>query len=269
MSYGDHKLFLYDEVVDLVIGSDGLYVDNRPMNNKRLTAHKGLSNEIVFNIRNKDRKLQNVNSDVLRGTLIHPQTGKRVFSRVLEHTGTTGQVKLNMAEGDLTTLSEGLYQLYVSRETSDSLELPVFADQNNNIKFDIQVLDQTKKTPIDTQTSNVSQLIQVTNTNNGDEGNVFVTSALKGNQARNFTSCLHSIAIYPDKFTGKFSIQASCVENTPDTANNSSDWFNIESDVTLTANSTIYHSTFQVNANYIRVMSEPTAGNISLVQLRN
>tara|TARA_R110001592_G_scaffold77955_5_gene234259 strand:- start:1706 stop:2515 length:810 start_codon:yes stop_codon:yes gene_type:complete len=269
MSYGDHKLFLYEDVVDLVIGSDGLYVDNRPMNNKRLTAHKGLSNEIVFNIRNKDRKLQNVNSDVLRGTLIHPRTGKRVFSRVLEHTGTTGQVKLNMAEGDLTTLDEGLYQLYVSRETSDSLELPVFADQNNNIKFDIQVLDQTKKTPIDTQTSNVSQLIQVTNTNNGDSSNTFVTSALKGNQARNFTSCLHSIAIYPDTFTGNFSIQASCVENTPDTANNSSDWFNIESDVSLTANSTIYHSTFQVNANYIRVMSEPTAGNISLVQLRN
>ena len=269
MSYGDHKLFLYEDVVDLVIDSDGLYVDNRPMNNKKLTAHKGLSNEITFSIRNKDRKLQNVNSDLLRGTLIHPYTGKRIFSRLLEHTGTTGQVKLNMAEGDLTNLQAGLYQLYVTRETPDSLELPVFADQNNNIKFDIEVKDQTKKTPVETQTSNVAQQMQVTNTNNGDAGNVFVTSALKGNQSRNFTSCLHSIAIHPDAFTGKFSIQASCVENTPDTANNSSDWFNIESDVTLTSNSTIYHSTFQVNANYIRVMSEPTAGNISLVQLRN
>jgi hypothetical protein len=269
MSYGDHKLFLYEDVVDLVIDSDGLYVDNRPMNNKKLTAHKGLSNEIIFNIRNKDRKLQNVGNDVLRGTLIHPLTGKRIFTRVLEHTGSVGQVKLAMAEGDLTTLSEGLYQIFISRETAEGQELPVFADQNNNIKFDIQILDQTKQTPVDTQTANVSTFIQVTNTNNGDEGNVFVTSALKGNQARNFTSCLHSIAVHPNAYTGNFSIQASCVENTPDTANNSTDWFNVESNVSLTANSTIYHKTFQVNANYIRVLSEPTAGNISLVQLRN
>lgn len=269
MSYGDHKLFLYDEVVDLVIGSDGLYVDNRPMNNKRLIAHKGLSNELIFNIRNKDRKLQNVNSDILRATLFNNLSGKRIFTRVLEHTGTTGQVKLNMAEGDLTNVDQGLYQLYISRETSEGSELPVFADQNNNIKFDIEIKDQTKQTPVDTQTANVSQFIQVTNTNNGDNSNVFVTSALKGNQKRNFTSCLHSIAIHPDTFTGNFSIQASCVENTPNTANNSSDWFNVVSNVSLTSNSTIYHHTFQVNANYVRVLSEPTAGNISLVQLRN
>lgn len=269
MSYGNHKLYLYDEVVDLVIGSDGLYVDNRPMNNKRLTAHKGLSNELYFSIRNKDRKLQNVNSEIIRGTLFRPATGERIFSRILEHTGTTGQVKLNIAEGDLTNVDEGLYQLYISRETSESIEYPVYADQNNNLVFGIEIKDQTKRTPVETQTANVSQFMQVTNTNNGDDSNVFVTSAFKGNQARNFSSCLHSIAIHPDSYTGNFSIQASCVENTPDSANSSSDWFNVVSNVSLTSNSTIYHSTFQVNANWVRVLSEPTAGNISLVQLRN
>ena len=268
MSYGDHRLFLYDEVVDLVINSYGLYVDNRPMNNKRLTVHKGLSNELCFNIRNKDRKLQNVNSCILRATLIAPSTGKRIFSRVLEHTGSTGQVKLNFAEGDLTNLEQGLYQLYVSKENTDGNEYPVFADQNNNIKFDIEILDQTKLTPAKTQTANASSFIQVTNTDTGDDSNVFVRSAFEGNQKRNFDSILHSIAIHPNAYTGKIDIQASCIENTPSTANNSSDWFSI-SNVTLSANSTIYHETFQVNANYIRVMSEPSAGNITLVQLRN
>lgn len=269
MSYGDHKLFLYETSADLVINSDGLYVDNRPMNNKRLVAHKGLSNEIIFNIRNKDRKLQNINSDILRAILVTPNTGERIFSRILTHTGTTGQVKLDILEGDLTNLEAGLYQIYVSRETPEGLELPVFTDQNNNVIFDIDIKDQTKRTPVDTQTANVSQFMQVTNINNGDDSNVFVTSAFKGNQTRNFSECLHSIAIHPDTYTGKFSIQASCVENTPNTANNSSDWFNVVSNVSLTSNSTIYHHTFQVNANYIRVLSEPTAGNISLVQLRN
>ena len=269
MSYGDHKLFLYDTSVDLVINSDGLYVDNRPMNNKKLIAHKGLSNEIIFNIRNPDRKLQNIDSDVLRGTLVLPSTGKRQFSRVLTHTGSTGQVKLSIVEGDLSNLTPGLYHLYISRETPEGTDLPVYADQNSNIIFDIEVKDQTMLTPINTQTANVSTIMQVTNTNNGDASNVFVTSALKGNQARNFDSCLHSIAIHPNAYTGRIDIQASCIENTPSTSNNSTDWFTVVSNVSLTSNSTIYHNTFQVNANYIRVMSQPTAGNISLVQLRN
>lgn len=392
MSYGDHKLFLYDTSIDLVINSDGLYVDNRPMNNKKLVAHKGLSNEIVFNIRNKDRKLQNIDSDILRGTLVLPSTGKRIFSRVLTHTGSTGQVKLSIVEGDLSNLDAGLYQLYVSRDTPEGTDLPVYTDQNNNIVFDIEIKDQTMQTPVATQTANVNTFLQVTNTNNGDSSNVFVTSALKGNQARNFSECLHSIAIHPNLYDGRIDIQASCVENTPDTANNSNDWFNVAGNIqvthkflttgdiiitdsniqtstgsvasfnldfiTITDNevsnaeiiaiggnksninissattlanvvtsineagntnanvtasivsnedtllntktyqlriagldytlggnsianvgitagtykkpaSNIIHRTFQVNANYVRVLSEPTAGNISLVQLRN
>ena len=138
MSYGNHKLYLYDEVVDLVINTYGYYVDNRPMNNKRLIAHKGLSNELCFSIRDKDRKLQNVNSDILRATFVAPSTGERVFTRVLEHTGSTGQVKLNIVEGDLTNLEPGLYQIYISRETMEGKDLPVYSDQNNNIKFDIE-----------------------------------------------------------------------------------------------------------------------------------
>ena len=47
MAQSDHRLYLYDNIIDLVIGTDGLYVDNRPMNNRKLTAHKGLTNETI------------------------------------------------------------------------------------------------------------------------------------------------------------------------------------------------------------------------------
>ena len=59
MSQSDHKLYLYEDIIDLVIGTDGLYVDNRPMNNRKLIAHKGITNELLFCIRNRDRKKQN------------------------------------------------------------------------------------------------------------------------------------------------------------------------------------------------------------------
>ena len=229
---GDHKLYLYQQSVDIVIDSmAGLNVDNRPMNNKRLVAHKGLSNEIVFNIRNRDRKLQNVNSDELRATLIAPVSGERLMTRLLEHTGTTGQVKLTMLEGDLVNLNPGLYQIFIGRQTPEGTELPVFSDHNDNIVFDIDVRDQTKKAPVETQTANVSQFMQVTNTNNGDGANVFVTSALKGNHDKNFFSAFHSVAIHPNAYTGRIDIQASCVENTPGTANNSNDWFSVASNI--------------------------------------
>ena len=60
MSYGDHRLYIYDDPIDLVVTSDALYLENRPMNNRQLKAHKGFSNELTFNIRDRDRKLQNV-----------------------------------------------------------------------------------------------------------------------------------------------------------------------------------------------------------------
>ena len=101
MSQSDHKLYLYDNNIDLVIGTDGLYVDNRPMNNRKLIAHKGLTNELIFSIRNRDRKLQNVFSDTLSAYLINPTTKRRLFYKLLEHTSNVGQVKLVLDEGDL------------------------------------------------------------------------------------------------------------------------------------------------------------------------
>ena len=66
------KLYLYDTTIDLVVSPSSIYVDNKPMNNRILSAHKGVNNEIYFNIRDRDRKLQNVFSDVLRVYLIEP-----------------------------------------------------------------------------------------------------------------------------------------------------------------------------------------------------
>ena len=78
MSYGDHRLYLYDDPVDLVVSSDALYLENRPMNNRQLKAHKGFSNELTFNIRNRDRKLQNVFSETIYAHIYNPQTKKKI-----------------------------------------------------------------------------------------------------------------------------------------------------------------------------------------------
>ena len=39
MSQGNQKLYLYDNIIDILLDSYGVYVDNRPMNNRKLIAH--------------------------------------------------------------------------------------------------------------------------------------------------------------------------------------------------------------------------------------
>jgi len=233
MSQNDHKLYLYDNNIDLVIGTDGLYVDNRPMNNRKLIAHKGLTNELLFSIRNRDRKLQNVFSDTLSAYLINPTTKRRLFYKLLEHTSNVGQVKLVLDEGDLRNVTAGLYRIYIAKQDVSGIDKPVYSDQNNGLVFDIQITEQIDQSPTPTQSANT--FLQVASTTDGDPANVFTTSAFSGNQDRNFPNALHSIAIYPDAYTGKIDVQASLVESVPSTNNLSTDW------VTLESNIQVYH----------------------------
>jgi len=267
MSQGDHRLYLYEDIIGLVVNTNGLYVDNRPMNNRKLIAHKGMYNQIKFDIRNRDRKLQNVFSESLSATLINPTTRRRIFTKLLEHTSDIGQVKLVLDEGDLRNVDEGLYTIYVSMTKADGNEYPVYADQNSSVKFQIEIDTQLKHEPVETQLGNT--FTQVASTDSGDPANIFTTSALFGNQDRNFSHALHSIAVYPSAYTGNLTIQGSCIENTPNSDEASTDWFNIESNISLSASSDIYHKTFTVNANWIRVIHTPESGTINQILIRN
>lgn len=264
----DYKLYLYDTSIDLVVSSTSIYVDNKPMNNRILSAHKGVSNEIYFNIRNRDRKLQNVFSDTLRAYIVDPGSKKRLLTKVLEHTSDVGIVKLVLVEGDLTNLDAGLYQVHITRSTQEDTDLPVYVDQNNNVKFDIKITDQTSVEPVATQEETVFS--QLANTALGDSSNVFVSSALYGNLDHNFVNAQHSIALYTTSYTGNITIQGSCLQGVPDTDDVSKDWFNITT-LALSNSSVITHRTFSVNVNWIRVIHTPdnSSGTIDKVLLRN
>ena len=94
--------------------------------------------ELFFNIRNRDRQLQNVFSESLSAYLINPTTKRRVFFKLLEHCDDVGQVKLILNEGDLQDVNAGLYRIYIARQTADGLDKPVFSNQNSDLVFDIE-----------------------------------------------------------------------------------------------------------------------------------
>ena len=187
----------------------------------------------------------------------------------MEHTGVIGQIKLVLNDHDLSNVSSGLYTMYITRKHQTGENAPVYADQNNELIFNIQISDQLDETPVPTQET--STFVKVASTPS-DAANVYATSALYGNQDRNFGDMLHSIAVYPSSYTGNIKIQASCIESVPDNDDTSSDWFTVVSDVALSASSDILHRTFNVNANWVRVLHTPSnsnTGSITKVLLRN
>jgi len=267
MSYGDHKLFLYENTIELAITTDGVCVDNRPMNNKRLVAHKGVTNEIYFTIRNRDRRLQNVVTQAIRMYIVDPETRKRLVTKTLEHGLDIGKVRLCLTEGDLIGIEPGMYHVYVTRSTTNEWDLPVYTNQNNDMRFDIDITDQTYSTPKLTQ-EQAETMQQTANVDQGDPANEFVSNTWTGNVQRNFPHATHTMALYADTYTGNVVVQGSCLMNVPDSAANSKDWFDIET-IPLANVSSIANTTFQVNANWVRIKHYPESGILEKVLLRN
>tara|TARA_B100001057_G_scaffold344696_1_gene345721 strand:- start:1218 stop:2018 length:801 start_codon:yes stop_codon:yes gene_type:complete len=266
MSSGNHRLYIYDDPVDLVVTSDALYLDNRPMNNRKLKAHKGFSNELTFNIRDRDRKLQNVFSDTLYAHIYNPTTKKRMLSRKVEKTSSVGIIKLFLNEGDLTNIDAGLYKMYFTKDSAETKDMPLYSNQDYDVVMNIEILADGVIEPTPTQVANV--FTQVANTSLGDSANIFTTNSLYGNQDRNFSDARHSLAIYPSTYTGNIVIQGSIVESQPGNDDASKDWFNI-ANCSFSATSNLTHKSFTINANWIRCLSYPASGSISQILLRN
>jgi len=240
-------------------------VDNRPMNNRKLQAHKGLTNTITFNIRNRDRKLQNVYADDLVAYFVNPASKARLLTKRLDTTADVGIAKLYLTSGDLENIDPGLYRIYVTRTTDGNKNMPVYANQNNDISFEIEVTGQAVFDPAATQS--VTTLLQTSNTANGAVANAYTTSAFLGNIERNYKDAQHSVAIYPSTYTGNVKIQGSCVLNTPSNDDAAPAWFDIVGNISLSAESNIIHRTFIVNTNWLRVVSYPDNANSSITQV--
>jgi len=266
MSILNNRLYLYEQYIDYVISGNSLNLDNRPMNNRRIVAHKGVTNDIFLNVRDRDRKKQNVFAHTLRAYIVSPTTKKRLVSRILEHTSDIGVLKLTLAEGDLAGINPGLYKIYITMSEDEVQDRPVYSDQNNNVAFDIEIADQLGLTPIPTQTQNT--FLQTGNTMIGDASNTFVTNALYGNLDRNFADAQHTMAIYPNTYTGQVTIQASCLTAVPDNDDASTDWFDVKN-IDLSNTSSIAHTNFNINCNWVRIISKPESGSIDKVLLRN
>lgn len=267
MSIGEHKLYLYADTIELVLTAGTLYVDSRPMNIRKMSIHKGLTNTLNFVVRDRDRKLQDVANNTVSAYMVSQIDGTRLVTKPLTNGTSKGQLTLTLTEGDLRNITPGLYSMYVTYNTTDCDDYPLYADQNNNIKFDVEVTAQATLVPPATESSNV--FFQVANTlvGGGGNANIFVSNSLTGNQMGNFINSQHSMAIYPQAFTGNIWIQGSCLTTLPDQEDAVDwDWFNIKQ-ISLSNTSTVQYVNFVINANWLRIKYIPDNNTSVITQV--
>lgn len=270
-----HTLYILNDMqnIDLVLTSEGIKVDNRPMNQKKLVVHKGFNNTLSFFVRNRDRVLQSLSGKTLYASVINPNTKRRVLHKqlTLVSGGTSGEATLDLVIGDLKNLDKGLYQIAISESSDGVTEYPLYANQNDRIITDLEVLSSLEYEPIPTQEKTFTQ---TGNTDQGDASNVFVSSAMYGNQDSNYQHSRHTLALYLTDFVGNVFVQGSALETAP---TQESDWYNInvqgdagQPELPYTnAYNGVDPFNFTVNTNWIRIKAEPTAGTIDKVLLRN
>lgn len=266
----DNKLYKYSTEIDLVYTAYGLEVDNRNMNPRHVVVHRGLTNTIYFNIRDRDRRLQTITTDQIRCYITDPTTRRRVVSKLLTPDQLEkGIAKLSLLEGDIINLVPGLYHCYFTITRDDTHEEPLYSNQKNDIAFTIEVTDQAYSYPVPTQEANANILIS-----NSGNANVYATSNLTGNLDRNFLNGQHTMAFYTQGYTGNITIQASSLPYSPDTSISSTDWFDIQTYTfsNVSPSTGIFHSNFKSAVSWIRVVNTPDDGNVntlSKILLRN
>ena len=272
-----NKLYQYRTEIDLVYTAYGVEVDNRNMNPTHVVAHRGLTNTIYFNVRDRDRKLQTITVDDIRCYIVDATTRRRVVSKLLEPEQLEkGIAKLVLREGDIINLVPGLYHCYFTITRDDRHEEPLYSNQNNGLGFTLEVTDQAYSYPVPTQTANANIMVSGPN-----DANVFTTSALYGNLDRNFTNCQHTMAFHINGYTGSLKVQASNIPYAPDPSIDSIDWYDVKTTEVTTAgiiingklsNEGVFYTNFNTACNWLRVVNTPADGNVNTltkIELRN
>ena len=265
---------LGNQIVDLVTVDDTIRVDNKPMNQTTLVAHKGFTNTINFFVRNRDRVLQDISADTVYASILNPNTHRRVMFKQLTHVpGSVGEVRLDLSIGDLGDLSPGLYKMALMKSADSGLtQYPLSVNQNDDMIVNIEIKSPLEYEPLPSQEQ--LSFLQTANVDLGADTNTFVSSAMYGNQDKNFRHSRHTIAFYLDKFVGNVYIEGSALETVP---TQESDWYVInpqgdfgQAIIPYTSATTgVDPFNFKINTNWIRVKYDLTSGSFNKVILRN
>jgi hypothetical protein len=261
-------IYLYDRTYIIHTNLDTYQQTGYLMYQPRITIYKGVKNTIQFELRNDDQKKQWINAK----TFVFEMTqtdGTRLLRKdvtILDDgssTATKGKCKVEITDSNTLGLYDGFYHYTIKEVQSDGSETPIFVDVSYGARGQVEVTGKAFPQLIDSTaiTSFFSSL---------DSGSTtyYTTSAQDAGLSKNKNSALHTIAVYPDSFTGTLKIQGTLLTDpSASTEINNTDYIDISSTAFSSA-TTVSYINFTGNYNKVRFSYTPTSGSITKILYR-
>jgi len=229
---------------------------------RRLTLHRGVSNPLTFTFKNEDQKAQDITSKTYEFNLVDTETQKSVLTKTLtvlddgSTVSTKGDASCTVTEGDLLDLDAKFYNFSVREVKSDGSREVTYADTGYAAAGTVEILDGAY--PQFTPSTSITAFTKA--------GDVFTSSAIDGKPGINNNTALHTVAIYPNNFSGTVKIQGTMVSDP--TSDN--DYFDITTSSLSSASSVStlnFTGVFQ-NVRFIATRTTGTTGRIDKILYR-
>jgi len=229
----------------------GYHGRNSKVYDRRLTLHRGVSNPISFTFKNEDQKAQDITSKTYEFTVIDTESKKSVLTKTLtilddgSTVSTKGDASCTITEGDLLELDAKFYNFSVKEVKSDGSREVTYANTGYAAAGTIELLDGAY--PEFTASTSVSTFTLSSDT--------FTSSAIDGKPGINNNQALHTIAIYPNNFSGTLKVEGTMVSTSP----TDNDYFTITTS-TLSSASSVSSLNFTGVFQNVRFVADRTSG---------
>ena len=236
----------------LVIANvSGFHGRNSKVYDRRLTLHRGVSNPITFTFKNEDQKAQDITSKEYEFNMIDSESKKAVITKTLtilddgSTVSTKGDASCTITEGDLLPLDAKFYNFAVREVKSDGSREVTYSDTGYAAAGTIEILDGAYPEFVPSTSITTFTL----------SGETFTSSAITARPGINNNSALHTVAIYPQNFSGTVTVQGTMVSTSPE----EDDYFTITT-TTLSSSSSVSALNFNGVFQNVRFKADRTSG---------
>ena len=193
---------------------NGYHGRNSNVYDRRLTLHRGVDNPITFTFKNEDQKAQDITSKTYELNVIDTESKKAVLTKTLtilddgSTVSTKGDASCTITEGDLIGLDAKFYNFAVRDVASDNSRTVTYSSTGYAAAGSIELLDGAYPEFIPS-----ASVTQFTGTGGPLQ---FTSSAIDARPGINNNKALHTIAIYPQAFSGKVIVQGTMASSPSD-----------------------------------------------------
>jgi hypothetical protein len=204
--------YLLDQLVIAYV--NGYHGRNSNVYDRRLTLHRGVDNPITFTFKNEDQKAQDITSKTYELNVIDTESKKAVLTKTLtilddgSTVSTKGDASCTITEGDLIGLDAKFYNFAVRDVASDNSRTVTYSSTGYAAAGSIELLDGAYPEFIPS-----ASVTQFTGTGGPLQ---FTSSAIDARPGINNNKALHTIAIYPQAFSGKVIVQGTMASSPSD-----------------------------------------------------